>query len=183
VSRLAIDFAKRSRWRISRIGMALLAAGLAAGSAAGWQHYRLQQEAASLSARIEQLQAPKPVATGGGASIAPTTASMLPQARQAAARAIGQLNVPWSDLFDGIEAVSTADVAWIALEPDAEQQVLHATAEAKNPAAMIALVERLKRQPPFHAVQLTRHEINERDPNRPLRFQLDARWHMPALAR
>jgi hypothetical protein len=31
----------------------------------------------------------------------------------------------------------------------------------------------------FSAVALLRHEVNELDPNRPLRFQLDAQWSAP----
>jgi hypothetical protein len=41
---------------------------------------------------------------------------------------------------------------------------------------MIGYVEGLRRQDWFDAVALVRHEINEQDPNRPIRFQIDAAW-------
>jgi hypothetical protein len=41
---------------------------------------------------------------------------------------------------------------------------------------MVGYVEELKQQELFSSVMLTRHEINEQDPNRPLRFQLEAVW-------
>ena len=52
---------------------------------------------------------------------------------------------------------------------------------------MIAYVEQLKQQALFGAgagagagsVTLLRHETDELDPNRPLRFQLDAQWGTP----
>jgi hypothetical protein len=44
---------------------------------------------------------------------------------------------------------------------------------------MIAYVEALKKQDLFADVVLTRHEINEQDPMRPIRFQIDAEWSAP----
>jgi hypothetical protein len=41
---------------------------------------------------------------------------------------------------------------------------------------MVAYVADLKQQESFSGVILTRHEINDQDPNRPLRFQLEATW-------
>jgi hypothetical protein len=37
-------------------------------------------------------------------------------------------------------------------------------------------VEELKKQELFSDVALTRHEINEQDPARPIRFQIEAEW-------
>ena len=73
--------------------------------------------------------------------------------------------------------------AWLAqllaLEPDARKHVLRLTAEVKNSDDMIGYIELLKQQEFFSAVTLTRHEVSELDPNRPLRFQLDAEWRAP----
>ncbi|AMO98366.1 hypothetical protein CAter282_0428 [Collimonas arenae] len=41
---------------------------------------------------------------------------------------------------------------------------------------MIAYVEELKQRKFFQSVVLLRHEINERDVNKPLRFQFQAQW-------
>ena len=53
------------------------------------------------------------------------------------------------------------------------------TAEARSSDAMIAYLEALKEQELFTGVALTRHEINELDPNKPIRFQLEAEWSAP----
>ncbi|HZV65151.1 MAG TPA: PilN domain-containing protein, partial [Telluria sp.] len=66
-----------------------------------------------------------------------------------------------------------------ALEPDARKRTMRITAEAKTSDDMIAYVEQLKQQELFAAVVLTRHEINDQDPNKPIRFQLDAQWTAP----
>lgn len=54
--------------------------------------------------------------------------------------------------------------------------MLKATAEAKASDDMVGYVEQLKKQGLFSNVLLTRHEINEQDPNKPIRFQLEAEW-------
>lgn len=90
--------------------------------------------------------------------------------------AVAQLNLPWRDLFDALEAATPADIALLAIEPNAKKHVLKGTAEAKTSDDMIAYVARLKKQALFESVLLTRHEINEQDPNRPIRFQFEAQW-------
>jgi len=90
--------------------------------------------------------------------------------------AIRQLNLPWLELLDAMEAGTPQTIAILSLEPDAKKSVLKAAAEAKNTDDMIAYIEKLKRQPFFSYVALTRHEVNEQDANRPIRFQFEATW-------
>jgi len=67
-------------------------------------------------------------------------------------------------------------VALIALEPDPRKRSLKITAETRTSDEMVDYVAALKEQESFSGVILTRHEINDADPNRPLRFQLEATW-------
>jgi Tfp pilus assembly protein PilN len=90
--------------------------------------------------------------------------------------AILQLNLPWRALHDAVKAATPPTVALLALEPDARRRTLRITAEARGSDEMLAYVDRMQRQDWFADVALTRHEINEQDPNRPIRFQLDAQW-------
>lgn len=90
--------------------------------------------------------------------------------------AVAQLNLPWRDLFDAIEAATPATIALLAIEPDAKKHILRGTAEAKTGDDMIAYIEQLKKQALFTSVLLTKHEVNEQDPNKPLRFQFEAEW-------
>ena len=41
---------------------------------------------------------------------------------------------------------------------------------------MFGYLATLNHQSFFYAVLLTRHDINEQDPNRPIRFQFEAEW-------
>ena len=90
-----------------------------------------------------------------------------------------QLNLPWRALHDAIGAATPPAIAMLALEPDARKRSMRITAEAKTSDAMIDYVEELKRQELFADVVLTRHEINEQDANRPIRFQIEAQWTAP----
>ena len=90
--------------------------------------------------------------------------------------AVAQLNVPWRDLLDAIESATPKDIALLSLDPDAAKHILRGTAEAKSGDDMVAYVEQLKKPGFFDVVVLTRHEVNEQDPNKPLRFQFEAHW-------
>jgi hypothetical protein len=181
MKRVRIDFAPPSVARtIHRTGpigwsLALLALllGLVAG-AAGWQMLARQHV---LDARLAALRATAVV------PVALAPAGPQPQVGEVQAAAVNaavlQLNLPWRALHDAIGAATPPAIALLALEPDPRRRSMKITAEAKNSDDMIAYVEQLKQQELFGAVALLRHEINELDPNRPIRFQLDAQWSAP----
>ena len=107
-------------------------------------------------------------------------APIAPAQAAAVNAAILQLNLPWRDLQDALASATPPAIALRALDPDARKRVLKITAETTGSDAMVAYVAQLKQQELFGTrVQLLRHEINELDPNRPLRFQLEARWGTP----
>ena len=181
MKRVRIDFAPPSLARtVHRTGplgwtLALLAIVLcAAAGATGWQMLARQRVLASQLALVRaHVAVPAAVAVA-----APQVQIGEPQAGAVNA-AVLQLNLPWRALHDAIGAATPNNIALLALEPDPRRRSMKITAEAKNSDDMIAYVERLKRQELFGAVALLRHEINELDPNRPIRFQLDAQWSAP----
>lgn len=109
-------------------------------------------------------------------SIVPSYGALPTRQVESVNQAIRQLNLPWREVWNVFEAVTPASIALLALEPDSKKQIAHVTAEAKTADEMVAYVERLKAEPFFDSVVVTRHEINEQDLNKPLRFQLDAHW-------
>ena len=107
-------------------------------------------------------------------------APAISEAQAAATNAaIMQLNLPWRALHDAVRGATAPNIALLALEPDSRKRVLRITAEAKDSDAMLAYVDALGREEWFGAVTLVRHEVLEQDPNRPLRFQVDAGWGAP----
>jgi Tfp pilus assembly protein PilN len=174
VKPLHIDFAPRSLqrtlhntapgwWAVMLAGLlAGLSAAVAIGHMAG--HERAQQ------ARERERQA---------ASAAMPVASKVeisPAQATAVNAAVLQLNLPWRDLHEAVQEATPATVALLALEPDARTRKLRISGEAKNSDAMISYVEKLKEQPFFVSAVLARHEVNEQDPNLPLRFQVEVQW-------
>jgi Tfp pilus assembly protein PilN len=126
---------------------------------------------------IGQLLAQSRVRTQAQAPVSVAVRPPIPEAQAAAVNAaVLQLNLPWRALHDAVQAGTPATIALLALEPDARKSQLRITAEAKTSDDMIAYVEQLKKSEWFSGVLLSRHEINEQDPNRPIRFQLDAQW-------
>ena len=175
---LRIDFAPPSLARTwfhtarparALAGVALILA-LVAGAQA-WQLFDQRRSDAEQVARVAQRHAVPVVAAP---EVARVTVS-LPQAAAVNA-AVLQLNLPWRELHDAIGTATPASVALLALEPDARKHMVRITAEAKGSVDMIGYVEQLQKQDWFTAVALTHHETNDVDPNKPIRFQVEAQW-------
>jgi len=177
MKKVRIDFAPsglvRSVFRIPRGAWAML-----------WILFMLSMSLAFMHAsvgrrqsEIARLRAQSHARTAVPAAAPVAARAPVPEAQAAAVNAaVLQLNLPWRALHDAVQAGTPANIALLALEPDARKSLLRITAEAKGSEDMIAYVEQLKKSEWFSGVLLTRHEINEQDPNRPIRFQLDAQW-------
>ena len=87
-----------------------------------------------------------------------------------------QLNLPWRDLFDAIERATPTDIALLSLEPDAGKQTMKGSAESKDLSGMIDYIASLQQQDFLSDVELLRHEINEADTHKPVRFQFSMQW-------
>lgn len=166
--RRAIYRAPRGAWSLVVIALVLLPN--VAGTAIRYRD--LARESAQLEAqsraRTHQAEA----------ALAPVKAAApVPEAQANAVNAaVLQLNLPWRALHDAIQAATPPGIALLALEPDAKKSSMRITAEAKSSDDMIAYVAQLQGVDWFSTVLLARHEINEQDPNRPIRFQIDAQW-------
>lgn len=175
---MKIDFAPRSARRtlfhIHPAVLALAGAGmlLCVGAAfGGWQLMTQKRE------REHQLQHLRERVAAISARPVEVARVAIPEAQASFVNAaIMQLNLPWRELQDAVLAATPHTVALVAMEPDPRKRILKITAETKTSDDMVAYVEALKEQESFSGVLLTRHEINEQDPNRPLRFQLEATW-------
>lgn len=128
--------------------------------------------------RQAQLQRAQLHVAASAQALAPVVQAPIAAAQAAAVNAaIAQLNLPWLALQDALATATPPTIALLALEPDARKQVLKITAETRSSDAMIDYIVQLKQQELFGTgVHLLRHEINELDPSKPLRFQLEARW-------
>lgn len=177
MKKVAIDFAPRglvrSVFRTSRPAWALVLLAIAAACALGAARIRVQR----LQWEVDLLRAQSQARTPAPAPVAVAARTRVPEAQAAAVNAaVLQLNLPWRALHDAVQAGTPANIALLALEPDAKKNTVRITAEARSSDDMIAYVEQLQKVDWFSTVILARHEVNEQDPNRPIRFQLDAQW-------
>ncbi|KQV45524.1 hypothetical protein [Duganella sp. Root336D2] len=175
---MQIDFAaagwRRTLYRSHPLALAAGVLGLALLTAGGVFGVQAAQQQA---AREENLRAQqrKQAAAVRAPERKPETVILEAQA-VAVNTAILQLNLPWRDLQDAVAAANTPAVALLALDPDPRKQTLKITAETKNSDDMVGYIEQLKQQEFFAGAALLRHEINDQDPNRPLRFQVEVQW-------
>jgi hypothetical protein len=178
MKRVRIDFAlpgsRRMLFNTPLAGwcLAILALPLCVAAADGfWRH---QRDRVAYEARLALVRV--------RASAPPAVPAALhkPAVSEAQARAVnalvGQLNLPWRALHDAVQAATPPAVALLAFEPDARKHTLRITAETRGSDEMFDYVRALQEQAGFSSVVLVRHEINDQDPNRPIRFQIDAQW-------
>jgi len=75
-----------------------------------------------------------------------------------------------------VERATPSSVALLELEPDVKRHLIKGHAEAKTASVMLTYLARLRQQPYLGNVMLARHEINDQDPNRPIRFEFEVEW-------
>ncbi len=166
---------KRAGWRRFAVADLVLAAlALATAWLLSQQLLRLYSAERQLT---EQLAASRRSTAEARPMVNRTAAPALTEAAALQINtAIRQMNLPWSDLLDSIEEATPADIAVLVIEPDAQKNVLRGTAEASRPDRMLEYVRLLKKQSAFSQVVLTKHEVRDKDPNRPVRFEFAAYW-------
>lgn len=178
MQRLDIDFAapslaralRRSGWPV----WAMAAAGLALCLAA-WLTW--QQGADERAALLEQIASADARAAARQTRLVPQPRVWLADEQAIAVNAIiVQLNRPWAEMLDAVALAGTPSVGLLELSPDPKGHRVKGIAEARNPAAMTAYIERLKRQPVFDQAHLSRHEFADQDSSQPLRFEFELRW-------
>ncbi|TWB41022.1 PilN domain-containing protein [Nitrospirillum pindoramense] len=109
---------------------------------------------------------------------APVEEMPVPEAQAAAVNAaIRQLNLPWRDLLDAVEAGTPPSLSLLALEPDAKRGTLRIEGAGADDAAMLAYVTQLKKQPFLAGAYLVKHSTDQTAESRqPLHFQIEAGW-------
>jgi hypothetical protein len=153
--------------------LVLAVLGMLLCAQAGYAGYQLAGQRAARDAYERHLQERR--AARLQVRAAPVIPIPEPQAAAINA-AVLQLNLPWRELQEAVAAATPPAVAMLSMEPDARKSIVKLSAEVKNSEDMIAYIEALKQQEFFSNVVLTRHETMELDPNRPIRFQVEAAW-------
>ena len=64
----------------------------------------------------------------------------------------------------------------LAIEPDAQKGLVRISAEAKSLESLVAYLAYLQKIPLLRDIELVTHQIQEQDPQHPVRFMLQATW-------
>jgi Tfp pilus assembly protein PilN len=171
--RIDLDFERRQGPRV--LAYLLLLAGAALAVAAAGQYQSISLELEAQEQVLRQFQS-KPRQQSGAD---PRSQRDRDQRLAGAGAVLSRLAVPWDALFKGLESVDEPDVALLALSPDAAKQQIKLGLEAKNMAAMVSYHSKLEQTPIFADVSFAQHEIEQQDPNRPVRFTISASWVAP----
>lgn len=122
-------------------------------------------------ARIERDHGARPVAGAGSRGGADPSLEVTH-----ANEVLHRLSLPWELLFRTVESAAGDGVTLLALEPDMEKRVVKISGEAKDFPAMLNYITQLEAKAVFGPVYLQSHEVQQQDPNRPVRFALLVVW-------
>jgi len=168
--RAALGHASAPHQKALTIAGLLFAVALLASIIGTWrlEHDLRVEERDAMRMRMAQLGAQRPAP-----QVAPLRRTPVAIARDNAA--VGQLNIPWSDVFDGLERHAGPDIGLTTLEPDSTSGTLRVQAEARSIAGLLSYADQLSNDAAFSQLLLHQHETNEQDPNRPARLTFQVR--------
>jgi hypothetical protein len=166
---IELDFA-RKRPRLNRRGAALLVLGVVGVAFVLADYQSIAARKAGLDLRATQTSS---------THRRPKTDKATEQATQEARVAFAELTTPWSLLLRELELASVdtkGSVAVLGVEPDREKRQVRVLAEARSLPTALAYVERLQKSAALRYPMLESHEVQTKDPQRPVRFQIRADW-------
>jgi hypothetical protein len=170
---LELDFRKEPRiaaWA----GIALLAGGALLAGASLVQYAQLAERLSAAEAMVREL------GTGARNKALPARQKGDPKKvafeMQRARDLLIRLQLPWTQLFETIESGHKSEVALLSIESDNDKRRVKIAGEAKSLDALVSYLGFLDERPALAEVYLESHEIQLKDPQRPVRFVLTARW-------
>jgi hypothetical protein len=155
-------------------GPAMLALTLGGLILAGAYYIELDGTAAGWEGKLEQMERRLGMPAHGGRGSGEAKDMVLEVNR--ANEVLRQLTLPWDTLFQAVESAAGKDVALLAMEPDTEKHQVKISGEAKDFAAVLNYVTHLEEQAVFGPVYLQGHQVQQEDPDKPVRFSLLAEW-------
>lgn len=171
--KLHFDYATAAHGTQAWVWWLLTAASLAT-VLAGWQYSQLQAARAGLALQLEEASAVKKAPAVAPLSL-DAQAALKEQVKQANA-VLAELGHPWPAMFSHLEHATGKDIALLAIRPDAGKGRIRLVGEARHLADVLEYVRRLATVSSMTDVVLEGHEVVESDPQKPVRFELSARW-------
>lgn len=173
MSTLDIDFGspRRSARHYAGWALLLLAAGLVGYEA--WCYGRYTQTRHSLESERDRLQV---LLTGAVRPASSAASAPSKDGFRRAAQAADRINAPWDRLFESVEAAMDGQTALLGMEPDFDRREVTLRVEAKDMDGMLSYLKRIDAASGLSGAYLDTHQMQLRDPQRPVRFTVVARW-------
>lgn len=175
---LQLDFAPGARRAAPGLGvLMLLICGLvlAVLSAAVAQQLASNTRQAETLAAVLARRGPLATESTESRREPPADAGELARLRDAQGVA-ARLATPWADLIGALEAATSPAVALLLVEPSAARRTMRLTGEARSAPDMLDYLSSLQRDARLARVVLVSHELQDKTPGAPLRFQIQAAW-------
>jgi hypothetical protein len=161
-------------WRPWPVRCVVLLCGLLAASAL----VMALLQATKLKAEVEKIRSIVVQNELGGRPLDSTRLSKLSVVTAAQADAMNEvvdrLNVPWAHLLNDLESLTPPTIAVLQMEPLVAANALRWQVEAKSHQQVFAYLEKLRDAKTLKQARLIKFETNTQDPNRPIRFVLEA---------
>ena len=170
---IALDFHNGREKRSRVVGWVMLAIGLLVCIGLVNQYNKLQTEQKRIKMKLAQHYEHQ-----HKLSFNADVGKIEPQLKGAAG-IIEQLSFPWGKLFYALESSMNEDVALLSVMPDVKGGTIALSVEARDWNAMLDYIRRLGEDSFFSDVHLISHQIQQADPQKPIRFVLLCAWAIP----
>lgn len=175
MQRLALDYL-RPAWHSPWPGLTLLALAIFI-TATLMMEYRATADAIEAhNPEIVEVRRTPIDSTERLDALSPAEQLRLKQRIEQANRLIARMSLPWDALFNAMEQVQNNDIALLDIQPEALTRRLSVRGEARDFPALSSYLRRLQTHNQFANVFLVSHEIDNDDPQRPIRFEIKADW-------
>lgn len=156
-------------WAVLAVALATVA-GLAVYQRGLFEEAQALETFAAQKVRVAATRSPSAGAAG---------AQRTEEAARRADQIAHELRLPWTEIFDAVEAAVDPSVALLSVEPDTRATAIRVTGEARDKLAMLEYVLRLGAQPPFIRATLESHADRGTGARSPVLFTLIASWEPP----
>ena len=164
--RLELDYVAAAR-RPRALGLLVLVVGIAS-AAALLERYR------TVDMELQRIEAGRVLLGPAERALRARSPQRLEEEAKRVEAVLRQLALPWGAIIESVEGATTADVALLQLQPDAQQRQLRLGAEARSQQAMLEYLQRLAAARALSEVHVVNHQLQVEDPHRPVRFTVQA---------
>ena len=171
MNHIYLDYQRRNK-PLPWAGVALILLALAVSAILNFYYRSLTEKTGYWESKSGQLaKTPEPQTSASTRDIRDMALEI-----KHANEVLNQISMPWDKLFQAVEWSSGRDVALLTIEPDAEQHIVKISGEAKNIDAALNYIGHLSEQEIFTSVYLQSHQVQQQNPEKPVRFALVAGW-------